>query len=179
MGNPLWMPVSGNFGDEGKMAVTKELLQFNTYYVFELLKANSLSDKEKKGALSSLIFLKEKRNGTVKAQLCANGSVQWDHVAKKEAVSPTTNDDYVVMRMNGTLAELMAKTDPKLYRKYLTDEKGKKVLHSRIQKALYRMMKSALLFYRKLISELKGMGFEIDPYSNDKRQSNDGEMAHG
>jgi len=83
------MPVSGNFGDEGKMAVTKELLQFNTYYVFELLKANSLSDKEKKGALSSLIFLKEKRNGTVKAQLCANGSVQWDHVAKKEAVSPT------------------------------------------------------------------------------------------
>jgi hypothetical protein len=26
------------------------------------------------------------------------------------------------------------------------------------------MMKSALLFYRKLISELKGMGFEINPY---------------
>ena len=33
-----------------------------------------------------------------------------------------TNDDYVVMRMDGTLAELMAKTDPKLSRKYLTDE---------------------------------------------------------
>jgi len=43
-----------------------------------------------------------------------------------------TNDNYVVMRMNGTLAELMAKTDPKLYRKYLTDEKGKKVLHVRL-----------------------------------------------
>jgi hypothetical protein len=26
------------------------------------------------------------------------------------------------------------------------------------------MMKSALLFYRKLISELKGMGFEVNPY---------------
>ncbi len=75
-----------------------------------------------------------------------------------------TNDDYVVMRMNGTLGELMAKTDPKLYRKYLTDEKGKKVLYLRLQKALYGMMKSALLFYRKLISELKGMGFEINPY---------------
>jgi len=48
-----------------------------------------------------------------------------------------TNDDYVVMCMNGTLAELMAKTDPKLYRKYLTDEKGKKVLYVRLQKALY------------------------------------------
>ncbi len=68
------------------------------------------------------------------------------------------------MRINGTLAELMAKTDPKLYRKYLMDEKGKKVLYLRLQKALYGMMKSTLLFYRKLISELKGMGFEINPY---------------
>jgi hypothetical protein len=33
----------------------------------------------------------------------------------------------------------------------------------RLQKALYGMMKCALLFYRKLISELKGMGFEINP----------------
>ncbi len=28
----------------------------------------------------------------------------------------------------------------------------------------YGMMKSALFFYRKLISELKGMGFEVNPY---------------
>jgi hypothetical protein len=32
-----------------------------------------------------------------------------------------TNKDYVVMQMNGTLAKLMAKTDPKPYRKYLVD----------------------------------------------------------
>ncbi len=55
------------FGDEGKTAVMKELCQFNTYNIFELLEANSLSNKEKKGTLSSLIFLKEIRNGTVKA----------------------------------------------------------------------------------------------------------------
>jgi hypothetical protein len=67
----------------------------------------------------------------------------------------TTNKDYVVMHMNGTLAKLMAKTDPKLYQKYLTNEKGKKVLYLRLQKALYGMMKSAYLFYRKLISDLK------------------------
>jgi hypothetical protein len=77
----------------------------------------------------------------------------------------TTNKDYVVMRMNGMLAELMAKTDPKLYRKYLTDGKGKKVLYLKLQKALYGMMKSALLFYRKLISELNKMGFEVNPYN--------------
>jgi hypothetical protein len=50
------------------------------------------------------------------------------------------NADYVVMRINGTLMELMAKTDPKLCRKYLTDKKEKKVMYLRLQKALYRMM---------------------------------------
>jgi hypothetical protein len=45
-----------------------------------------------------------------------------------------TNKDYVVMQMNGTLAKLMAKADPKLYRKYLVDKKKKKVLYLRLQK---------------------------------------------
>ncbi len=45
-----------------------------------------------------------------------------------------TNKDYVVMRMNGLLAKLMAKMDPMLYRKYLVDKKGKKVLYLRLQK---------------------------------------------
>ncbi len=48
-----------------------------------------------------------------------------------------TNKDYIVMQMNGTLAKLMAQTDPKLYRKYLVDKKAKKVLYLRLQKALY------------------------------------------
>jgi hypothetical protein len=75
------------------------------------------------------------------------------------------NEDYVVMKMNGSLAELMVKMDPKIYRKYVTIEKGRQVLYLRLQKALYGTMKSALLFYRKLIKELKGMGFEINPYN--------------
>ncbi len=131
----------------------------------------------------------------MKAQSCANGSVQRDYVAKDKAASSTValeskfvtaaikareNREVVtidilvhssmpptttmLLRMNGTLAELMAKTDPKLYRKYITDEKGRKVLYLHLQKALYGMMKSAFLFYRKLTSELKGMGFEVNPY---------------
>ena len=67
------------------------------------------------------------------------------------------------MRMSKTLAELIAKTDPKLYQKYPCNKKGKKVLYLRLKKALYGMMKSVLLFYRKLVSELKTMGFTINP----------------
>jgi hypothetical protein len=71
------------------MAITKELHQFNIYNIFKPLEANSLSNEEKRGALSLLIFLEEKINGTVKARSCANRSVQGDHIAKEEAASPT------------------------------------------------------------------------------------------
>jgi hypothetical protein len=74
------------------------------------------------------------------------------------------NEDYVIMKMVGMLAELMVKTNPKMYRQYIVLEKGKSVSYLQLQKALYGMMKSVLLFYRKLVSELKEMGFEINPF---------------
>jgi hypothetical protein len=74
------------------------------------------------------------------------------------------NKGYVIMKMVGMLAELMVKTNLKLYQQYVILEKGRSVLYLRLQKALYGMMKSALLFYRKLVSELREMGFEINPY---------------
>ncbi len=51
----------------------------------------------------------------------------------------------------------MVKTNPKLYQQYVILEKGRSVLYLQSQKALYGMMKSALLFYRKLVSELRGI----------------------
>ncbi len=77
-----------HFGERGETAVSKELKQFNVYDVFEPLYANKLSQEEKSKALTSLIFLKEKRDGKVKARSCANGSVQREHVAKEEAAAP-------------------------------------------------------------------------------------------
>ena len=65
-----------HFGDRGETAVTKELSQFNLYDVFEPLEAERLTKEEREKALTSLIFLKEKQNGDVKARSCANGSVQ-------------------------------------------------------------------------------------------------------
>jgi hypothetical protein len=50
---------------------------------------NDLSEEDRKKALSSLIFLKEKKSGAIKARSCANGSVQREHVAKEDAAVPT------------------------------------------------------------------------------------------
>jgi len=78
-----------HFGERGEMAVSKELAQFNVYDVFEPLYADKLSNKDKSKALTSLIFLKEKQDGKIKARSCANGSVQREHVAKEDAAAPT------------------------------------------------------------------------------------------
>ena len=141
---------------------------------------SSLTRDDRRNALSSLMFLTEKRSGEVKARACANGSVQRKHVAKEEAAAPTVttkaifvqstiyahesrdvamcdipvaflqadNPDFVLMQLDGILAELMVKIAPTLYPKYVTtNAKGKSVLYVQLEKAVYGMMKSALLFY--------------------------------
>ena len=67
--------------------------------------------------------------------------------------------------LKGKLAELMVQVDPKLYRKYITtSKKGEAMLYVRLSKALYGLLQSALLFYKKLRSELENYGFEVNPY---------------
>jgi hypothetical protein len=68
------------------------------------------------------------------------------------------------MRLDGKLAELMNKVASKLYPKYITNEKGKPVLYVQLEKAVYGMMKSALLFYQKWVADLTSLGFTINPY---------------
>jgi hypothetical protein len=75
------------------------------------------------------------------------------------------NPDYVLMRLDGILAELMVTVAPIIHRKYITtNAKGKLVLYVQLEKALYGMMKSALLFYRKLVADLCSIGFKLNPY---------------
>ena len=75
------------------------------------------------------------------------------------------NDQDVIMFMQGRLTELMSLIAPQTYRKFITVEKGQKVLYDKVQKALHGMLKSALLFYRKLRGDLESMGFKINPYN--------------
>ena len=75
------------------------------------------------------------------------------------------NDEYILMCLRGKLAEMMVRVDPKLYRKYITTSaKGVPTLYVKLNKVLYGLLRSALLFYNKLRGELEGMGFEVNPY---------------
>ena len=75
------------------------------------------------------------------------------------------NDDYVLLLFQGTLEELMVKIVPHIYSKYvMVGKSGRKLLYVKLHKALYGMLKSALLFYKKLMKDLKSVGFTINPY---------------
>ncbi len=67
-------------------------------------------------------------------------------------------DKDITMVLKGRLAELMVQVAPNLYRKYITvDRKGTAILYIKMQKALYRLLRSALLFYN---------GFVLNPYGS-------------
>jgi len=71
-------------------------------------------------------------------------------------------NDTVHVKMEVSLAELLVKIDPKLYRKYLSNGKGRPVLYVRPKHFI--ALKVAMLFWRALTTKLVDMGFEINPY---------------
>jgi hypothetical protein len=186
------------FGEQGVDAVMKELVQLHERGVVEPKHIYELNGQEKQDALQYLMFLKQKRNGTIKGRGCADGRKQRKHTTKEEASSPTVAiesvmlscvidakenrdvgtvdlpgafmqadmEDTVHMKLEGKMAELMVRIDPKLYRQYVQVEKGREVLYVVLKKALYGTLKAALLFWKKLSSQLKKWGFVINPYDS-------------
>jgi hypothetical protein len=73
-------------------------------------------------------------------------------------------DEVVHVKLEGTMAELMVRLDPKLYRQYIQDENGKPVLYAKLNKALYGTLRAALLFWKLLSKQLQEWGFIINPY---------------
>ena len=75
-------------------------------------------------------------------------------------------DKLVHMRLDGKMAELLVRVDPDLYEKYIVYENGKPVLYVVLKKALYGTLRAALLFWRRLSSQLTEWGFKANPYDS-------------
>ena len=59
----------------------------------------------------------------------------------------------------------MVKVDPNLHRRFVsTDSKGHMIFYVEIQKALYGIIKSVLLFYLKMAGDLTRAGLKLNPY---------------
>jgi hypothetical protein len=78
------------------------------------------------------------------------------------------NDKDTFMLLCGCLAKLMVQVNPTLYRIYVIyDKNNEPLLYVKLLKAIYGLLKSALLFYRKFVDDLKKYiwPFIINPYN--------------
>jgi len=71
-------------------------------------------------------------------------------------------DEVIHVRLSGPLAVLMGRLDPKKHQQHIQHEKGKPVLHAKLNKALCGTLQAAQLFWQDLTSVLAGWGFELN-----------------
>ena len=77
--------------------MVKELNTIHDMETFTLADAANMNWEERKAAVSSLMSLKEKNNGNIKGQACANGAKQREYIKKEDASSPTASTESVVI----------------------------------------------------------------------------------
>ena len=77
------------FGSAGAEAVVVEMQQLHNRQVGTPVRANMLTENEKRKALEYLMFLKKKRCGKIKGRGCADGRKQRVYKTKEETSSPT------------------------------------------------------------------------------------------
>jgi len=184
------------FREKGDEAIMKEIKQLHTRQALMPHSRNDLSYEERRKVLRYLMFLKEKRDGTIKARGCADGRPQRIYTSKEDASSPTVSieammlscavdakesryavvsvipgaflhadmEDKVYMLLEGTVAEMIVKLDPTIYRKHIWYNKhGKPMLYVQLKKALYGTLQAALLFWKLLSKTLQEWGFTLNP----------------
>jgi hypothetical protein len=68
-----------------------------------------------------------------------------------------------IMKIRGILVDILCEMDPS-YKSYVVYEHGQPVLYMHITRAIYGLLVSAMLFYRKFAKDLQENEFIINPY---------------
>ena len=68
------------------------------------------------------------------------------------------------MKIRGVLVDILIDLCPGVYDKYIVYEQGQKVLYVEMLMALYGMLISSILFYKKFRKDIEAIGFEVNPY---------------
>ena len=84
-------------GKAAKAAMMLEFGQLEDLSVYVPLRANLLTEKQKRDALLALHMLKEKRDGKLKSRTFADGKKQRSLYDKSETASPTVAKDALVL----------------------------------------------------------------------------------
>ena len=85
------------WGDKASNSATKEMKQLHDRSCFHPVHKHELTMLERQRALESLLFLVEKRDGTIKSQHCANGSTQREYMSREDVSSPTVSTESTLL----------------------------------------------------------------------------------
>ena len=79
---------------------------------------------------------------------------------------PTVKDgeERIIMKITGVLVDMLVQLAPEVYGPYVVFERGEKVIYVQVMRAIYGMLQSALLWYKKFRKDLEGHGFKFNPY---------------
>ena len=78
-----WKQGLRTYATKGEEAIKKEFLQLHNRDVFEPVHWSKLTLEQRRNALKSLCFLKEKRDETIKGRTCADRRKQRTKVKKR------------------------------------------------------------------------------------------------
>lgn len=73
------------------------------------------------------------------------------------------DDETLLLRLTGSVALYLVKSDPKRWRKHLVKERDKFVIYVRCKKAIYGTMNAAIFAYKKLVKLFRDWGFVMNP----------------
>lgn len=117
------------FGEEGDSAVQSEMQQLHDRGVMRPRSPTSLNRRERRKALQYLMFLKKKRDGTIKGRGCKDGRKQRRYIQKCDASSPTIATESVFLIVVIAAKEGRVVTSVDLPAAFMhTDMDGDKVL---------------------------------------------------
>ena len=71
--------------------------------------------------------------------------------------------DNIIMNIRGKLVDILIEICPVVYDKYVRYEGEQKILYIRMLKALWVIIVSSILYYKKSRKYIEGIGFEVNP----------------
>jgi len=77
------------FDEKGRKAAGKELDQLHQRNCYTPIDTNNLTPEEKAQAMEALMFLQEKKGGTMKGRMVCNGRPTQEWLSREDLVSPT------------------------------------------------------------------------------------------
>ena len=96
---------SGEWSKASRFLVSVELKQYRKNYnnymtvlkVIKPVNEKDLTPEQKRKVLAYLMFLKEKRNGTINGQGCAHGREQREWIHKEDSSSPSVSIQALIL----------------------------------------------------------------------------------